>query len=138
VNWKRLALSIVAVFAFIFVSDFVIHGKLLAETYKATASVWRPESEMMSYMPFMTLGQLVIAAFFCLIFTYGYQGRGAGEGVRYGLYMGGFSAGPMLGQYAYLPVPGSLVFTWVFAMLFQAIVSGIIVASIYKPAGKRK
>jgi len=45
-NRKRLVLAIVAAFAGIWVTDFLIHGVWLANTYKATASLWRPEAEM--------------------------------------------------------------------------------------------
>ena len=64
VNMKRLILSVIAMFVFIFASDFVIHSLLLGKTYKELAHLWRPEAELVSFMPWMMLGQLLIAKFF--------------------------------------------------------------------------
>ena len=56
VNMKRLILSVIVMFVFIFASDFVIHSLLLGKTYKELAHLWRPEAELVSFMPWMMLG----------------------------------------------------------------------------------
>ncbi len=45
-NTQRLFIAIITGFVFIFATDFVIHAVWLDSDYKATASLWRPESEM--------------------------------------------------------------------------------------------
>jgi len=134
INCKRLAMSVVAVFAFIFVSDFIIHGQLLSGIYKETAALWRPESEMQSYMPWMIFAQLLMGTFLCLIFTYGQENKGIGEGVRYGLYIGAFSAAHSFVWYAVAPIPQTLLWGWVGSCLVQSMISGVIVSLIYKKA----
>jgi hypothetical protein len=129
-NKKRLLISIVSVAVFIIISDFVIHGKMLEGLYRETASLWRPESEML--MGWMLLGQITIGVFFTIIFAKGYEGRGWKEGLRYGLLMGAFSVGPIFIQYSVSPIPCELALAWAATALVQSIISGIIVAATYK------
>lgn len=132
INIKSLLMAMLAMFVFIFVSDFVIHGMLLADWYKETANLWRSESEMQSYMLWMLAGQFLIAKFFTVIFAKGYEGQGWKEGLRYGILMGPLFAAGYFIQYATTPLPIGLLWAWVLAALFQAEVGGIVVASIYK------
>ena len=104
VNMKRLILSVIAMFVFIFASAFVIHSLLLGQTYKELAHLWRPEAELVSFMPWMMLGQLLIAKFYVLLFVRGYEGKGITEGLRFGLvFIGPYSVAPFLIQYAVIP-----------------------------------
>ena len=107
----------------------------LGETYASLASVWRPEAEMMSKMWIMYLTSAVFTVLFCYIFTRGYEGKGAIEGVRYGLL------GRLMGlPYAYesyiiYPITLRLAHTWAivgdcFVELFAVSYSRL----IYKPA----
>lgn len=132
VNTKRLILTVLAVFVYIFVSDFIIHGVLLGETYKETAHLWRPEEEMKNFMPWMMLAQLMIAKFFSMIFVKGYENRGIAEGVRFGFLMSGFGLAPILIQYAVSPIPGSLIGAWIALGLIQTIGAGIVASLTYK------
>ena len=50
-NTKRWLLASVAVFVVMAVLEFFIHGVLLSDMYRQTASVWRPEAEMLRRSP---------------------------------------------------------------------------------------
>ena len=39
---KKIIIAIIAVFILWSILDFVIHGVLLSEAYKATVELWRP------------------------------------------------------------------------------------------------
>jgi hypothetical protein len=45
VDIKRYCFSFVAVFAFIFLSDYLCHEFLLAEMYEKTRELWRAKDE---------------------------------------------------------------------------------------------
>ena len=132
VNVKRLFLTVLAVFAFVFVSDFVIHHILLGPTYRDTSSLWRSEGEMKGYMIWMLIGQFLTAAFFSVIFAKGYEGKGLGEGVRYGLLIGPFAIAPHFIQYAVTPLPQFLLWSWIAGTMVQAILGGVIAAAVYR------
>lgn len=129
-NCKRLALTILAVFVTIWATDFLIHGLWLAPRYVETASLWRPAGEMITWAIF--LGQFMAAAFFSIIFSYGYEGRGWMEGVRYGILMGLFASANTWISYAVSPMPLDITLSWVAASVGQGIVAGIVATLIYK------
>ena len=72
-NTKRWLLASVAVFVVIAVLEFFIHGVLLSDMYRQTASVWRPETEMLRLMWIFWVGYLVFAPLFALIYVKGYE-----------------------------------------------------------------
>ena len=133
-NTKQWLLASVAVFVVIAVLEFFIHGVLLADMYRQTASVWRPEAEMQKMMWVFWVGILVFAPFFVLIYTKGYEkGKpGLGQGFRYGLYVGVMlSVMNSFGWYVMLTIPLALAFYWFLAILVEFIVAGIAAGLVY-------
>ncbi|MFI5391170.1 MAG: hypothetical protein ACHQYQ_07405 [Bacteriovoracales bacterium] len=132
INTKSFIMAFVAVYAFIFVADWVIHGHLLKGIYQETASLWRPEEQMKSMCIWMFIGYFFTAKYFTFIFARGCETSGAAEGFRYGLLVGLLLIGGCFIQYAILPIPQALMWYWIATTLFEAIGSGIIVGAIYK------
>src|SRR4051794_8287379 len=89
-NIKRLFLAIIVGWAMIFGTDTLIHGLWLGPLYHATQALWRPETEMTPYIPWMFFAQFLVAATFVVVWAKGFAGRGAGEGVIFGLLLGIF------------------------------------------------
>ncbi len=139
-NYKKLAIAILAVFVTIFATDFIIHGNLLKGMYMDTQSLWRGQDEMQSYMGWMVLSQLLAATFFCMIFPYGREGKGMTEGVRYGLLMGGLGTSHFFMQYAVTPIPLAMIFAWTVGWVAQSVLCGLVVSKIYasEKASKRR
>lgn len=133
-NVKRYFIAVIAVFVFTFAYDFVVHGILLADTYKSLESLWRPEAEMQALMPLMAAAQLLLALIFTFLFTRNYEGGGVGEGLRYGLYAGLLLAAPQIASYVWMPVPVSLTAIWVGGVILWGILAGIVVSLVYKEA----
>ena len=77
----------------------------------------------------------VFASFlFVFIFTKGYEGKGIGEGVRYGIIIGLFATIPMsFGSYSVMPMTFSLALGWFIYGMIEYIILGIVVALLYKP-----
>ena len=68
-NTKSLVITILVAFVTVWVTDFLIHAVWLSSTYGATKELWRPEAEMLVKMPWMLLGQLIVAAAFTVNFA---------------------------------------------------------------------
>lgn len=132
-NCKRFGIAVIAVFVFIFIFEMVFHGMLLGETYKTTAQLWRPESEMEAYMPWMLGGQLLFSVMFCYIYTFAAKCTGMMEGVRYGLLIGLLMASTNIIFYSVQPLPLDLVVIWIVGGLLETALAGALMASIYKP-----
>src|SRR4030067_2138742 len=110
-NVKRFIIASVVVYIVVQVLDFIIHGLILADTYKTLANVWRPD--MMSLIWIFYVAGLVFAVLFVYIFIKGYEGKGILEGVRFGIIIGLFmNVIGMFGQYVMYPIPFSLTIQW--------------------------
>ncbi len=132
INVKRAFIATLVMFAFVWISDFVIHGLILGNRYMETAHLWRPEQEMREMFGWMLVGQLLIAKYFTLIFAKGYEGGGMAEGARFGLLMGPLMIAPLFVQYAVSPLPQDILWSWVGFGYLQAILGGIVVSFAYK------
>ena len=131
-NMKRLLLAIIAGFAVIFGTDFLIHGLWLMPDYDATKSLWRPEGEMHTHFAWMLFAQFLCAATFVIIWAKGFAGRDLATGITFGLLMGLFQQIWAIINYVVMPLPGSLAMKWFFSGLAQAVLLGIVTALIYK------
>jgi len=133
-NTKRWLLASVAVLVVVAVLEFLIHGVLLSDVYRQTASVWRSGAEMQKMMWIFWVGMLVFAPFFALIYVKGYEkGKpGLGQGFRYGLYVGVMlSVMHSFGWYVILPIPLALAFYWFLGILVEFIAAGVAAGLVY-------
>jgi len=129
-NKKRYIISLFVVFVFVFLYEFLVHWFLLKDIYTQTSQLWRPEGEMNMFFMFMSqLGFSVVIAY---IFTLHYEGKGIGEGIRFGLCMGLLLGSIDIATYAYMPIPMMLTLSWVLASLLKGLGSGVILSLVYK------
>jgi hypothetical protein len=127
---KKFWIGFVAVFVTLGVLEAVVNMVLLSSAFKATANLWRPPAEMKIWLFYVIY--LFIAFFVTLIFSKGYEGKGIGEGIRFGFYIGMFMAVPMAyGTYASMPIPYSLALQWFLYGLVEYIIVGIVLALVY-------
>lgn len=136
-NTKSLCITILVAFVTVWITDFLIHGLWLASAYKATAELWRPEKEMMAKMPFMLLGQFLVAAAFTMIFAACVaEKRCLNCSLKYAACMAVLIGGGQVIMYAVAPHPGLLVAKWFIAVCAQMLVLGFIVHKVYQPPAK--
>jgi hypothetical protein len=133
-NWKKLLIAFGVVFVVGQVIMFIVHGMILDPTYKRLADIFRPRAEMDSLMWVGIVTSLIYSFFFVYIFARGYEGKGIGEGVRFGLIIGCFWTIPSVyGQYMVYSLPYSLILQWVLYDFVTIVIMGILAALIYKP-----
>ncbi len=133
-NTKRLLMSFVATYIVYQILGYLIHEVWLADTYASLAAVWRPEAEMTSKMWVFFVTSAFFCFFFCYIFARGYENKGLGEGLRFGVIITLFYTLPVVyDSYVIYPIPYSLVLQWLFSGLVVSIILGIVVAMVYKP-----
>ena len=132
-NTKRFLMAFVATYLVYHVVGYLIHEVWLDPVYKDLASVFRPKEEMDQMMWIFFVTSAVMTLMFCYIFTRGYENRGIGEGVRYGLYMGLF----FMVVYAYdsyviYPLPYHLILKWFVSGMVTFVAMGAVVSMVYK------
>ena len=114
----------------VFAMDFVFHGLLMKGIYQASPQLWRAPETMGAYLPYMSLGQVLMALMMAAIFAKGYHGGGWREGLRFGLFFGALDAGKNLITYAVVPYDLSLILAWTGIAFFESIVLGLVFAKI--------
>lgn len=133
-NSGRLLLSIVAGMIYIFGSDYLIHVIGLAGDYKASASLWRPVSEMQRRFLLMLGAQLLCSIAFMYIWARtGWRRRALVDGAVFGFWMGLFQQVMTIVIYVVMPMPMKLALKWFFAGLLQTMLLGMVAALVYKP-----
>ena len=106
---------------------------ILADQFGPFNNLMRPEAETTPFFVAMLVGYAVMVAAFCYIFTKGYENKGIGEGLRYGLVMGILLSSTDFIYGISLPVPWSTVIANTALGLVIWLVAGVILAAIYKP-----
>jgi hypothetical protein len=127
---KRYLLAVLSTFVALFAIDFITHGVLLMGLYEETAQLWRPQEDYR--MPFMLISQLTFTAVFVCLFTRNYEGKGMGEGLRFGFYIGLLFATMNIGMYSYMPLPLALVGAWIVASIVKGLIMGAVTSLVYK------
>jgi hypothetical protein len=128
---KKVIVAWIAVFAAWFLMDWVIHGNLLMQTYRDTASLWRPEGEMKPIM--MWIASAVSALCMVLVFALFFRERSVKTGFIFGLLLGimwGMNAG--FATYGYMPIPYMLAQAWFWAMLMESVAAGVIIGAVVR------
>ena len=107
-NPKRFALACVAVYLTYQFLSILIHQVLLAETYGALASVFRPEAELVSKAWISLVSSAVMVVLFCYLYTRLEHRPGRLQGLLYGVLIGAL-AGVSMAYESYMIYPISLV-----------------------------
>ncbi len=132
-NVKRLIIAILVGFVVFWATDFVVHEVLLKADYQAAQSLWRPESEMGSYIGWLFAAELLFTITFVLLWTRWAEGAQLGCAIGFGFLMGLASGVWPIILYVVMPLPGSIACKWFFAGIVQAIILGIVTFYVYKP-----
>ena len=132
-NIPRLILAIVVAFLVLFLTDWLIHGKLMMADYLATQQLWRPDSEMAAHRGWMLLAQLLMVVTFVLLWTRWASTARLSCAIGYGFLMGVFSGVWAIIMYVVLPMPCSIACKWFFAGIVQCILLGLVTFFVYKP-----
>ncbi len=132
INKKSFIITMVAVLIFLMFAEWVIHGHLLKGIYTDTASLWRTDEQMKSMCIWMFVGYILLAKYFTFIYARGCENGGVAEGLRFGVLAGLLLSSGAFMWYVILPISQALMWYWVAATMFEAIVAGMIAGAIYK------
>jgi hypothetical protein len=130
---QRFWIAVVVCYVVNQIFGFLIHGVWLQPVYASLADSFRAKAEMdqMFWMMFLTSAALIYA--FCYIFTKGYENKGIGEGVRYGLWIGLLVAIPQAyDSHVVYRVPFDLATKWAVTGVIDFVILGAVLAAIYR------
>lgn len=133
-NIKKFLMAFVAVFVFVSLANFVIHGMLLQPHYAQTPQLMRTPADGAAHAPFLMLAFFFFSLGFVWIYAQGVNGRPwLGQGIRYGLAVWLItSVAEYIVYYAIQPWPGHVVGMQIGYELIMNLIAGVIVAGIYR------
>jgi hypothetical protein len=135
-NYSRIALAALAAWIVYFLVGGAVFGKLIADYYRPYPAVYRPIDAVMSRFPIGIVGMLAAMLVLTVMYAKGYEGgSGLMEGLRFGLLVGMFFVGAVVGdEYVTLNIGGKLALAMAAGRLFGWIIVGMTIGLIYKPA----
>jgi hypothetical protein len=134
-NWKRFLWASLVILVVRKGLAYLIETFILMRDEKVN-SLLRPDVKSTVWLMFVV--GLLVAFMFTYIFVKGREGKGIQEGVRFGIIIWLFVTVPTgLGAWMMFPIAMALIVKWILMGLLLNLVSGILAAAIYKPAGAR-
>lgn len=131
-NIKKFVPTVIAGFVFVFLYEWLFHGNMLMGLYARTANLWRSVEDMQAHMPLMMAMQFTFVLILAFIFTRNYEGRGIGEGLRFGIYMGALMGFTAFSTYCFMPISFTLALAWLIGTFIEVLGLGVIFALTYK------
>jgi len=104
--------SVIVLFVFIVLYEWLVHGVILQSVYQATEQLWRTVSEQKAHVHILFLGHAVSAFAIYLLFSRS-DSTLASDFVIFGAFLGLLTAGWRIVMYSVVPYPWWLVALWI-------------------------
>lgn len=121
INTQRFTISVVVLFVFTYIFHMLVHGGILPLSGLPTVS---------GDPTVVIVHQLLLSAVITYIFTLNFEGKGVGEGIRFGLPVGILIGTVLLGGVGSLVLP-DLLGLFVSTILY-GVIGGILLTVTYK------
>jgi|WetSurMetagenome_2_1015567.scaffolds.fasta_scaffold321235_2 hypothetical protein len=132
-NWKRFLWASLVITVVREGLDFPFDTFILLPDFRKLGLL-RPDVTSTAWLMFVV--DVLVTLLFTYVFVKGREGKGILEGVRYGIVIWLFVTVPTgLGAWMLFPIPMTLIMKWVLNGLVLFLISGILAAAIYRPAG---
>ena len=125
-NMRRFLTTTLAVFVFVFISQWIIDSYILVKLYVATAPIWRNFKEMLLNLPLTLCFMFVLSAWTTIVFYRICPEGGLRNGLCFGFYFGILIGLFAASWYLWLPVPPMLALGWFITRFLQILISGAI------------
>ena len=136
---RRFFIAWIVLFVAWFAGSFVVHGMLLGGDYKALqGTLFRTEADSQQYFPWMILAHVLMSGAFVWIYAKGVESSDwFPQGIRYGIVIALLTIVPTyLIYFVVQPTPQALMVKQIVFDGVLMVVLGIIVAFIYRDAGR--
>lgn len=131
----KCMLPVAAVFATIFIFDWLFHGVYMMPSYEATASNWRSKEAMEGLWWVCIVTKLVTAGiitslYCCVAKSCESQGACVKKGAKFGLKIGLLLGAQQFASYIWLPIDMGMAINWFVGNLILGVLIGVVLAKI--------
>lgn len=128
---KRIWIGFIAVFLTTQIIEGLVNFYVLDPIYSTWSHLWRPIAEVKLWM--LPFTGMFFSFFFTYIFSKGYEGKGFGEGIRYGFYVAMMVVLPhAYGTYALMQIPYSVALQWFIYGSLEYVIAGMVLVIVFK------
>ncbi len=136
-NRKKYIIASIVVGLVAYACDFVLHGVILADAYKANEHLFGGMDQMMKYIWVNPIAYFSLSFLLGYVFIRGYENLGIMEGVRFGVLIGLLMHVPRFCfEVMYYPYPKIFDISNLIGGFITCVLMGIVFALIYKPLPK--
>lgn len=133
-NVKRYVIASLVVAAVAFILDSIIRMVILEEVYSKYPQLMGSANQLCRFFWIYIIGLLALGFLMGYIFIKGYENKGIGEGLRFGLLMGLFLWFPTFCVFVtFMPYPKVYDIVLPLAGVIQCVIYGILFSVFYKP-----
>jgi hypothetical protein len=137
----KCLIPLVAVFATIFVFEWLFHGVYMMPAYQATAEYWRPMEQMQGMMWVCILTKLIMAFAICCLFCMAAkgcesQGKCTKKGAKFGFKIGLLLGAQQFASYMWLPIEMDMAVKWFVGDVIMGVLIGIVLAYTMRVCNK--
>jgi hypothetical protein len=129
---KKILISSLIIFVFVFFFEALLHGFLLRGIYESTAQLWRPYEEMKAFFPYSLTIQLGFSVIISLFYAVIIKEKTMKNALSFGAFLGLLFGWTQLGLYAYMPIPFMLAQAWFFGVFLESVVIGGVLGLVYR------
>lgn len=119
-DYKKLALSTVAIFVFIFLLDWLVHGYFLTNYYITTPNLWRVDME--DYKFWCIAINVILSFIYSFIFVECKSSNASKTGITLGVLLGV----TQFMSYTYMPISLFLASMWLLTGIVKGLGAGIV------------
>jgi len=133
---KKTVIAVVIGFIVVAVGRFLLHAVVLEHQYLGSRDVFRPRPEFMHRVWMLYLADFLFAFAATLIYARGVESKPwLGQGIRFGILLALVTAVPQaITEYVVYPVHHELGLHWILGESAIAILLGIVIAAVCRPA----
>lgn len=130
----KCLIPVAAVFATLFVFQWVFHGMYMMPQYEATASMWRTQEEMQNLMWVCMITKFIIAGAVSCLYCCMAKGAACGgkcykTGAKFGFKIGLILGAHDFASYAWLPIPMDMAVNWFIGSVIMGVLIGVALAA---------
>ena len=131
-NTQKYVIASLGAAVFLFLYGWLAYGFLLTDYMSANSppGMFLPEGQ--ENVLAIALGCLIQGFALGLIYVNGHEGKGAMEGVRFGIYFGLFFLGMHVLSTGVMPVSLATAFTYAATDMLMYVGAGVVLALLYK------
>lgn len=127
---KKYLMSVVVLFAFIWLYEWFVHSQVLASIYLQTKGVWRPQHEMQELGYYFLVVYLLYAVIFTTLFKRYVNSKNLSDSGRFGFLVGAIIGSWSFGSYVFLPISLGLAACWFLANTVAGAIAGVLLGLI--------